>query len=145
MHLDDLACKTACHDVLVRFCTALDTRDNVAAADLFADDAQMVAPSGDTVHGTAIRAYFERRPTALITRHIMTNVLVEPTGPDTASARAYILVYRVQRQDPDRLPRAMPSGPQGAGDWVVDLRRTDAGWRISRYEGVPILEPAASG
>lgn len=88
MHLDDLACKTACHDVLVRFCTALDTCDNVAAADLFADDAQMVAPSGDTVHGTAIRAYFERRPTALITRHIMTNVLVEPTGPDTASARA---------------------------------------------------------
>lgn len=141
MTLEDLACKLACQDMLVRFCEALD--GGGGAADYFTDDASMLTPTGETVQGADVKALVASRPTATIaTRHIMSNVLVEPAGADRAKATATILVYRTPRQDPDVLPRPLPSTPQAVGEWSLELERRSGGWKIGRYAAVSVLEPA---
>lgn len=142
MTIDDLACKVACHDMLARFCAALDGGGTTPATDFFTDDASMVTPNGDTVRGAEVKAFVARRPTASVaTRHIMTNVLIEPVGPGRAKAAATILVYRVPRQDPDLLPRALPPTPQAIGEWTLELAKAGPAWAISHYVATTVLEP----
>lgn len=142
MTLDELICKVACQDMLVRFCDALDG-GGASPADFFTEDASMVIPTGETVRGDEILGVLAKRPTATIaTRHIMTNVLIDPVAADRARAAATILVYRVPRQDPDVLPRALPSTPQAVGAWNLELAKSGQEWKISHYAATPILEPA---
>jgi hypothetical protein len=137
MNLEELACKIACQDLLVRFCLALDAGRNADAAALFSDDVTLVFPTGE-VTGAAARTFIENRWPEIVTRHIMTNMLIETTGPDIAKGYAYILVYRVPRE-PSSVPRPLPSAPNAAGDWDIQFKKTPAGWRISRYEASSVL------
>jgi hypothetical protein len=141
MNLGEIGDKLECQDLLVRFCTALDSGDNAKAAAMLADDAIAVTPTGE-LSGAAARKMVESRPTAIITRHVMTNQIVTLTGANSASAAAYILVYRVPREPNDVVPRRLPATPQAAGDWKLEFKKTTAGWRISRYEAVPVMVPA---
>lgn len=143
MTLDDISCKIACTDLMVRLCDLLDKGENVAAAGLFSEEAELLAPNGNVLRGAEVRAFLENRSPAIATRHVLSNVLITPGGPDTATVRAYILVYRVPRQEPDALPRALPATPQAVGDWDMDLVRTSNGWRIRRFSALPVLEPTS--
>ncbi|MXO60671.1 hypothetical protein GRI89_14090 [Altererythrobacter salegens] len=140
--IDDLACKIECSDLLVRLCSALDEGRNQDAAGMFTVDACIHTPGGEVLEGSAAHGFLERRPASIATRHIMSNLLVTPTGVGAATATAYILVYRVPRSEGDTLPRVLPGTPQAAGDWSIDLTKTASGWKISRYAASPVLEPA---
>jgi hypothetical protein len=140
MNDDDLACTIACQDVLGRLSWALDTGANSAAAELFTDDATLVTPAGELA-GPAVREFMEGRSSAVATRHIMTNLVVNRTGPDTAEAISYLIVYRVPR-DAAGPSRVLPPTPQAFGEWKINLRKTPAGWRLTRYEAVPMMAPA---
>jgi SnoaL-like domain len=141
MTLDELACKIACHDQLVRLCLALDSGANSEAAAFFAEDAVIVAPTGAEIAGPAARAFIEGRSSAIATRHVMTNVMVSPIAADAAKALATIMVYRVQKADDDVLPRALPATPQAVGDLHVDFKKSAKGWQITRYQAVTVMEP----
>lgn len=138
MTIEELECRAACADLLHRFASLLDSGANREAADLFTDDATLTRPDGE-YSGSAIRELMEGRPETIITRHMLTNVIVTPQGAESATASAYGLVFRVEGRPDDPLPRAMPEGPTAAGDWNVAFRRTDAGWRMTRWELHPKL------
>jgi hypothetical protein len=142
MNLSEIADKLECQDLLVRLCSALDVGDNTKAATMLAENATVVAPTGP-VSGEAARQVFLSRPPTIVTRHVLTNLLVTLTGPDTATADAYIIVYRVPREAQDVPPRRLPATPQAAGDWKIKFKKTVQGWRISHYEAIPVLVPAA--
>lgn len=141
MSNDDLICKLECHDVFVKLASALDRGANSEAADFFTDDGTLVMPDGEAT-GPAVRERLLKRPSHIITRHLLTNVIIKPIDPTTAEGRAYILVYRVTRGADAAAAHRLPNTPAAAGDWIVSFRKTVAGWRISRYEAVPIFTAA---
>jgi SnoaL-like domain len=138
VNFDEIACKVECHDLLVRLCSALDSGANPDAADLFVADATLVLATGAEVCGPDIRGHLLARSSEIVTRHLLTNVLVTPHSGDRATADASILVYRVGR-DGDVLPRVLPTTPQGVGEWHVEFRRTPLGWRLGRLATVSLL------
>ena len=126
-----------CQKALSLLCSALDRGDNAEAAGFFTDDAVIVAPNGQELAGPAARKFVLGRSAAIITRHLLTNVLVTLDGSERAHAEAYVHVYRVHREEPSK-----PSS-QSVGELSVDFRMTDVGWRVSRYRATPFCEIAS--
>ena len=77
MSIEELACKAACHDLMMTFGAALDRGAHQEAADQFTDDGVIAGPNGE-VSGPAMRAFLARRSPAIATHHILSNVLVRP-------------------------------------------------------------------
>jgi hypothetical protein len=132
---DDIACKVECSDILARLAWALDRGESAEAAGYFTDDAALVTPAG-TTRGADIRKAMDARPASVVTRHLILNLVVDRTGPDTAKALSQLIMYRLTAQEDPKTPMVLPASPQALGEWRIDLRKTDAGWRISRYEAV---------
>ncbi len=95
MTIAELTIKTSCQDLIHRFCHALDRGASAEAADLIADDAVALRPDGELIRGRAVREMLLNRPSTMLTRHLISNVVVEPTGTDSADAVAYVVAYRV--------------------------------------------------
>ena len=136
---EQLSSKLECQDLLFRFGAALDRGANADAADLFAEGARLGAPDGTFAEGDAVREALMKRPSTLVTRHLVTNLVVTPTGPDTADGIAYVMNYRVMSEDRDNTPHPLPESPGGVGEWRLAFRKTAAGWRLSSLETVPVF------
>lgn len=140
MTLEDLINKSECHDLLVRLCAAIDSGRTDDLPDFFTEDLTLCPPNGEVITGDEARATLVGRPKTIVTRHLMTNVIITPTGPGAARGEANILIYRVPPVSGG--PLILPRTPQAAGDWVMDFRKTPSGWRVSRYVGIERMVPA---
>ena len=112
--------------VLVRYASALDTRDWARLRTCFTPDAVATYEAIGEVHGYASIEGLVRRvlePLAA-TQHIVSNVEVSLDG-DRATARCNLQSMHV---------REMPSGDNFivAGVYTDELLRTPDGWRIAR-------------
>lgn len=84
----------AIQQLVLRSVDCVDRHDAAGFAALFAPDATLVRPNGQPLHGRdAIRTAYEQRPKDRITRHLVTNTLVEQESPGSASARSYVLLW----------------------------------------------------
>jgi 3-phenylpropionate/cinnamic acid dioxygenase small subunit len=115
-------------DVLYRYATALDTRDWALLAQVFAPEAvYTIGAHGDFTGPEAIGA----KIASLIggyesTRHMITNPVIEVDG-DAARASCYL---HGQHYMPDQRTGGNTYGI--GGTYRDELRRTAAGWRITR-------------
>lgn len=122
---------TACERLALASYSLMDQGRYDATAALFAEDAVWVR-GGVPVEGrAAIRAALDKRPAGDVSRHLVTNVVVEVTGPDAATATACFIPLRGKRRDDGTV--AMPAITQ-VGDLTFQFRRTDAGWRIAHLQ-----------
>ena len=144
---DSIADQLAISDVLIRYATALDTRDWDLLRTCFTDDCvcdyDPVGPREGYADFEALaRGYLSPLPA---TQHLVTNHVIEISG-DTASARSYAHAMHVAT-----------TGAQFviAGTYEDELVRTGDGWRIRRrrfpmswWSGDPTaigLDPALLG
>lgn len=118
MTLDDLICKMECEEVILNHARHLDLGELTKAREAFTQDATFVTPTGETVRTADIKEEEQRVYTANLYPRIVTNIVVTPTGPDTADARCYIT-----------LPRDLIA----QGEWLYKLRKTPEGWRICHH------------
>lgn len=136
-----LLAERACQRLLLDLVRRLDFEEPASVAELFTEDGTWAWPAGDRlVRGReALRAYFGSRPADRLSRRIMSNVLVEVTSPDTATATSYFTTYRVDGYDGGREAayegRMVPAGPpvrighyedafrrSPEGDWLLETR-----------------------
>lgn len=120
-----------CRQLLLRAAAAADASDAPALAALFSPDATLVRPGRPPIHGrSAIQASYAQRPAERLTRHLLTNILVEVTGPDRARATSAVLLWSGHRDDPPG-PHGRPADAQQVlGQFDDLLLRTPEGWRI---------------
>lgn len=110
--------------------------DETAA--LFAEDAVWVR-GGTPVSGrAAIRAALDQRPATHATRHLVTNVLVEPAADGEAVATACFVPLRGALRDDGTVE--MPAITT-VGDLAYRFRRDPEGWRIARLEPRTVFKP----
>ena len=63
-------------------------------------------------------------------RHVMTNVLIELTGPDTASGTVYLVNFRHDSQTGMAEKPAPADAPKFVGDYHLTFRRVGGTWYL---------------
>lgn len=124
-----IADRIAIHDVIVRYCRAIDTLDWALLDRVFTPDATIDYTAAGGIAGAypEVRAWLEQvLPGFAMRQHLVANEEVELDG-DRATSRCSLLN-----------PMARPDGNGGAklffvgGAYVDEFVRTPSGWRIRR-------------
>lgn len=114
------------HDVLARYCVALDTRDWDMLKEVFTETA--VCDYGKHGQPSGMTAIVDRLRTALqpfdVTQHLIGTSLVTAT-PAGAHGRTYLVAQHTRRGAPDGENYTI------AGTYLDELVRTPGGWRIT--------------
>lgn len=105
---------------------------------LFSEDAVWVRGGRPVKGREEILAALRQRPETMVSRHLVTNVLVERTGTDAASATACFVPLRGDRRDDGSV--AMPT-IDSVGDLSFKFRREAEGWRITHLQPQPLFKP----
>ncbi|AOR34621.1 hypothetical protein BFF78_29425 [Streptomyces fodineus] len=131
--VDALLAQHACEHVILHFVRRLDLGEPADVADLFTEDGIWEWPppgDGRRIEGReALRAYFGSRPDDGLSCHLMSDVLVTITGPDTASATSSFATYRVDGYEGGA---PVPAGPPlQVGRYEDTFRRFDGKWWIA--------------
>jgi 3-phenylpropionate/cinnamic acid dioxygenase small subunit len=120
----------AIQNLLYRYCDCMDRADFRGAAQLFAHAALHVPARAEPVRGVddiaAMYALFTRvYPDSGTpkTRHVTSNVIIEPEGEQAARAQSYILVHQATEQ--------LPLQPIISGRYYDRFARVGGVWRFS--------------
>ena len=116
-------------DLLTRYCRAIDGLDWDLLDTVFVADAFIDYTSSGGVQGSypEVRAWLAQvLPNFPVRQHLVTNLQIKIDG-GRATSRAYFY-NPMGRPQPDGSVKLFFVG----GDYVDDLVRTDAGWRIAR-------------
>ncbi|WP_046778331.1 nuclear transport factor 2 family protein [Streptomyces yangpuensis] len=128
--MERLLAERACERLVVEFVHRLDLGDPGSVADLFTPDGTWEWPAGDRrIAGhDALRVYFGNRPADRLSRRICTNILVDVTSADTASATTYFTTYRVDGYSEGLVP---PRPPVQVGHYEDIFRKVDDTWLLT--------------
>jgi len=74
-----------------------------------------------------------RRPKTVLSRHIITSIVVDLTGEDTANATGTLIGYLNQNATPEQCPVPVLAGPSIA-DCRFKLRKVDGAWQIEEND-----------
>ena len=125
----ELADRSEIHDVLVRYATAIDTKQFELLSEVFTPDARVdyTTSGGPEDAFPRIRKWLEEALTPFPSyQHALTNTTYRFEGPDVAHTRTYFI-------NPMGFP--LEDGSLHVftiyGYYVDRLMRTEAGWRIA--------------
>lgn len=120
----------ACARLVHGYARAADFGDSAAAAALFADDGILEMPGGKRFVGrAAIRQRLDEQPASQVSRHVISNLLVDALGENRARGFCYLTLYRGTRGDTGGpLPSAAPFV---IGHYEDEYVRNGADWRFA--------------
>lgn len=125
----------ACERLVRRFAMLNDERDHDGLASLFVEDGSFsrpLDPDNPLVGRENIRVAFRDRPPRL-SRHVMTNTVIDVVSPTEARGRSYLVFVSSLDVDSPRPVKAEPTLHVGQYDDVFVL--TDAGWKFKDRRG----------
>ncbi len=132
---DRLLIERACERLVMQFCHFNDFGELDRMADLFAEDGSFARPLDPTnpTHGrAAILAMLQARGPRL-SRHFMSNILIDVISPDEARGVSYVTFLTTTDVD---LPRPVAPEPKiFAGEYRDSFVRTADGWKIKSRQG----------
>lgn len=137
--LQHLLIVAACRETILRAAAAADAGDSQAVANRFAADAVLERPGAPALHGRdAIRSSYAARSTDRLTRHLVTNTLVEVSETSEARATSLVLLWSASMADVAG-QRGRPATGQVVGEFHDVLRLTGEGWRIAHRKALFVL------
>ena len=120
-----------CQRLSIAYARAIDFRDYDAFVELFAEDA--VLDAGALLEGkAAIRESLQKRPDELRSRHVLTNIFIDPVDANTARGISYLSLYRHVGAESLAAGPAPFDGPAAVGHYEDRYTRTAEGWRFAR-------------
>jgi hypothetical protein len=118
----------ACVQLANRFFHHLDRGEYEEICDLFVPDGVWARRGEDIVGRAALLKALNARDARLVTRHLVSNVVVALQGTDEASISLEILMFK---NDVGKTATAGPSSLISSNDRAV---RTAEGWKLRRKE-----------
>jgi ketosteroid isomerase-like protein len=132
------AIEADCRDTAIRSFTLIDAQDWEMLAMLYVEDAVFARPTApdQPIRGRdAILAQYQARPKTKVTRHMVSNVVIDVRGGDKAKGLLYVLLYTgTTGSEAPAFPIAADP-VQLVGEFCDDYIRTEAGWRIAKRIG----------
>lgn len=129
--LERLLAERACTRLVLLAAAHVDRGEPAALAALFTPDGVLVRPGGATLQGrAAIQSAYEQRPAERITRHLVSNTLIDLVSDGEARAQSQVLLWTGSTSDVVG-PRGRPAsaGPV-VGTFDDRFVKTPEGWRI---------------
>jgi SnoaL-like domain len=105
---------------------------------LYADDVRFGSSMRMVEGRDQVAALIAKRPQTVLTRHIITNLVVTLTGPESASATATLIGYRNEGAFPSQGPVPLDGAPAIA-DCRFSFRKVRSVWLISENLGEGIF------
>lgn len=140
MHQEDqLRCERECTRLCQDFAFAVDHMDYDAFVALFAAGGVFERAGQRSAGHEAIRAFLDARPTGRVTRHLISNVRIKMTGPNTATGTCSALMYAAAGRD---MP--LPVSPPLVVDYADDYVLTVGGWRFQHRRTHVVFQPVAN-
>jgi ketosteroid isomerase-like protein len=134
----DQSAETACQRLVVASYSLMDQGRYDETAALFTEDAVWVR-GGKPVSGrAAILEALRQRPETDVSRHIVTNVLVDVISDGEASATACFIPLRGARREDGTV--VMPP-ISNVGDLTYQFRHGADGWRIADLRPTMLFKP----
>lgn len=138
--LQRLLIQSNCRDLVMRAARHADANEPARLAELFAEDGLLVRPNAQPMQGRdAIRRAYEQRPADRLTRHIVTNTVVEVESASLASALSYVLLWTGCISDEAGTFGRLAQPRQVLGEFNDRFMLSDSGWRIARREARFVL------
>lgn len=134
--LDDLARLTverACENLIYEYARRVDFGEAATIADLFTEDGRWEGTDLLLEGREQIREWFGRRGELgrRVSRHVCTNVAIEPVSPTEATGLAYMINYRHDRAEGDDSLPVPVEVPKWVGELQDAFRLTAEGWRFA--------------
>jgi len=138
--LQRLLIQEACRELVLRAAERADAHDPTGLAALFLPDGVLRRPGGGALVGrAAIEQAYAQRPSTRITRHLVTNTLVEVASATEASARSRVMLWAGSTDDADG-PQGRPlRGPQLVGEFADRFTLSAEGWRFASRDASFVL------
>jgi SnoaL-like domain len=127
----------ACERLIYAYTRALDLGDLSGAADLFTEHGSLARPMArdQIIQGReTIRASLLTRPKTLLTKHLMSNVLIEVESPLRASGTSYLTMIATTPQAGATEPY-LSAGPLYFGEFRDRFVLEDGVWKFSERRG----------
>ena len=132
--IERLLAERSCERLMLEYARCVDGGRASGIADLFTEDGEWIGADGRGMHGRAemVAAFTAREGLSRRqSRHVMTNVLVDIEGPDTARGIAYLINFRHDARGDEAAHPAPADHPKFVGDYHLTFRRVDGRWRIA--------------
>jgi hypothetical protein len=131
--IEVLIIERACERLVLDFVDRSDRQDYEGLAGLFASDAVLVRPNGESLAGpAAILKSYQSRPAGRITRHICTNIRVTVISPERARGISYAVVYSASANEPPESHFGVKAEARHmVGEFEDEFVRTPQGWRFA--------------
>jgi uncharacterized protein (TIGR02246 family) len=138
--LQRLLIQEACRELVLRAAECADAHDAAGLAALFLPEGVLRRPGGQPLVGrAAIEQAYAQRPKERITRHLVTNTLVEVESSTAATARSRVLLWAGSTEDADG-PQGRPlRGPQLVGEFADRFALSAEGWRFASRDASFVL------
>ena len=109
MDRESASIERACTRIVHAYAKLADFGDAAGAAALFAESGRLEMPNGQVFAGRdAVRMRLEQQPGSQVSRHVISNVLVDVVDANSASGTCYLSLYRGTRNAEGVLPLAAP-------------------------------------
>lgn len=131
--------REACTALVYRFYRSLDTHDYAPLDEIFTPNASMIRMGNGHAGLTAIRTALSKRAATLRTRHIISNLIIEPETSGIASGLFSMTVVRSHAAPSATLPLLIRS-PWRVSDVKTRFEQMDSGWRIAALSTTSLFE-----
>ncbi len=142
--LDRLVIESECTRLVYRYAGLNDAGDYVGVADLFTADgsfARPTAPETPLVGRDVIRAAFAARPKGRMSRHIVSNVIIEVESETLARGTSYILLFTAAAPESGT---AKADPVQLVGGFSDTFAKEDGIWKFRQRQGSVSLSSGGS-
>jgi len=130
--------EAACTKLVNLYYQYNDNRQFQDASLLFAEDGALSRPTDPenfTVGRDNILAAWESRPKARITRHIISNIIINVENEEQAKGTCYATLFMAPIDGEKARFGVKASPSQLVGEFDIDFALTDDGWKIARTTG----------
>lgn len=133
--LQRLLAQQACRDLVLRAAALTDAQAHEDFAALFTPQGVLVRPGAEPLAGReAIVASYRTRPATRITRHLVTNSLVEFESAERARVRSTVLLWTGSTDTALERFGRKADAVQALGTFDDLMEKTAEGWRFARRE-----------
>lgn len=133
-----LIIEAACAKLPLRFALLLDAQRYAEVAELFTRNGSFARPTAPTaaIEGQAnILAAFQKRPADKLSRHLISNVVIDVLGPDRAVGSCYALLYTASVNDKAEQFGLQAQPLQYVGGFEDEYALEDGVWKFARRRG----------
>ncbi|MEM7277174.1 MAG: nuclear transport factor 2 family protein [Pseudomonadota bacterium] len=129
----------ACKDLVTDYAIARDHGDAEGYAATFAQDGELILPSGSFKGRDQLRQRLTENRGKSVSRHMMSTTQIKVVDTENAVGISYAVIYIEPAPDKGSTGAVATQGPAAIGEYRDSFRLTDQGWKFSRREFVPVF------